>query len=343
MNSQFSIYVLLSFLVFFICAKISYRLNLVDIPNKRKIHLKETAYTGGIAISLIFLFAIILFNTFNKSLSLILSIGFLISIVGIIDDKYNLNIGSKLSLQIIPIFYLIIFEKFTLNQIGYYGLFSLELGAFSVPFTVLSVLFLINAFNYFDGIDGMLSFTTISVLGILYFLAIERESHFLISEQSSQLFLISILIPIIIFLLFNFSILKLPKMFLGDSGSLLLGFLVSFILIFFANKNFIEPILLAWSVVIFVYEFLSINIIRLKNNQNLFKAGQDHLHHILLKNTNSIFLTNLFISITNIILFLIGYYSFFIVSSLSSLILFISFFIIFLFLRNKYSKKKIKR
>ena len=75
--------------------KISYYLNLVDIPNKRKIHNKSTAYTGGIAISIILIFSIILFDTFNPSLSLILSIGFLISIVGLIDDKYNLNIGAN--------------------------------------------------------------------------------------------------------------------------------------------------------------------------------------------------------------------------------------------------------
>jgi UDP-GlcNAc:undecaprenyl-phosphate GlcNAc-1-phosphate transferase len=196
------------------------------------------------------------------------------------------------------------------------------------------VLFLINAFNYFDGMDGSLGFGTISVLIILYFLTY---------DQTFQLFLLIILLPLIIFLCFNFSLFNLPKLFLGDSGSLLFGFVISFILIHLAIKNVVHPMLLAWSVVIFVYEFLSINIIRLKNNQNLFKAGQDHLHHILFKNTDSIFLTNLFISITNIILFLIGYYSFLIMGSLSSLILFISFFIIFLFLRNKYSKKKIKR
>ena len=339
MSSQFAIYILLSFIIFFICGKISYVLNLVDLPNKRKIHLKETAYTGGIALSLIFLCAIILFNTFNQSLSLILSIGFLISIVGLIDDKYNLNIGGKLSLQIIPIFYLIIFEKFTLNQIGYYGLFNLELGAFSIPFTFLCVLFLINAFNYFDGIDGMLSFTTISVIGILYFLAIEQRSHFLIFEQNSHYFLIAISIPIIIFLLFNFSLLKLPKMFLGDSGSLLLGFTISFILIYFANKNFIQPILLAWSVVIFVYEFLSVNILRLKNKQKLFKAGKDHLHHILLKKTKSVFITNFLISSLNIILFMTGYFSYLLFDSLTSLMMFIFLFFIFLYLRNKYSGK----
>ena len=330
MDSTIAIYILVSFIVLFLCGKISYKLNLVDIPNKRKIHFKATAYTGGIALSIILLSAIILFDSFNYNLSLILSIGFLISIVGFIDDKHNLSIGGKLSLQIIPIFYLVIFENFSLIQIGNYGLFDLDLGVFSIPFTFLSVLFLINAFNYFDGIDGMLGFTSISTLLILYFLAI---------EQNTQFFLTIITISIGIFLFFNFSILNLPKIFLGDSGSLLLGFIISFILIFFANQNFIHPILLAWSVVIFVYEFLSINIIRLKNNQKLFKPGQDHLHHILLKKSKSIFLTNFLISSFNIILFIIGYTSYLLINELASLVMFIIMFIIFLYFRNFYSKK----
>ena len=130
MNISILIYIFFSFILLFLCGKLSYSLNLVDIPNKRKIHTQKTAYTGGIALSVILVFAIILFDSFNQSLSLILSIGFLISIVGLIDDKYNLNIGGKLSLQIIPIFYLIIFEKFSLYHIGNYDLLNLELGVF---------------------------------------------------------------------------------------------------------------------------------------------------------------------------------------------------------------------
>ena len=342
MNTTMSIYLLISFIVLFFCGKVSYKLDLVDIPNKRKIHFKATAYTGGIALSTILLSSIILFDSFNPNLSLILSIGFLISIVGFIDDKYNLNIGGKLSLQIIPIFYLIIFENFSLMQIGDYGLFNLDLGVFSIPFTFLSVLFLINAFNYFDGIDGMLSFTSISTLVILYFLAIQQDTHFLILDQNSEFFLMVIIITIGIFLFFNFSILNLPKIFLGDSGSLLLGFIISFILIFFANQNFIHPILLAWAVVIFVYEFLSINIIRLKNKQKLFKPGQDHLHHILLKKSKSVILTNFLISSLNIVLFLIGYSGYILINHLTSLVLFIILFIIYLFFRNMYAKKLYK-
>ena len=333
MNYELIIYTLLSFLLLFLFANISYKLNLVDLPNKRKVHTKSVTYTGGIAISVILVLSILLLKISENNLNNILSIAFLISIIGLIDDKYNLNVGGKLSLQIIPIFYLIIFENLILSQLGDYNYFKLELGTFKIPFTLICVLFLINSFNYFDGLDGVLSFTTISVLAILYFLT---------PDQNSQLFLIIILIPISIFLCFNFSLLGLPKMFLGDSGSLLIGFIISFLLIYLVNQNLIHPILLAWSISIFVYEFLSINIIRLKNKKNLFKAGQDHIHHILFKRTNSIFLTNFFITLINIVLFIIGYLSFVLISSLTSLILFISLFFIFLILRNQYSLKNKK-
>ena len=330
MDLKLIIYFFLNFIVLFLSAKVSYRFRLVDQPNKRKIHSEPTAFTGGIAISIILLCTLQFLDVFDKSLGLILSMGFLISLVGLIDDKFHLNTGGKLSLQIFPIIYLIIFENFKLSQIGDYSSFILVLGTFTVPFTLLSVLFLINAFNYFDGIDGTLSFTTISVLAILMFL---------VKDENLNLFLIIILIPLLIFLCFNFSIFGLPKLFLGDNGSLLLGFIISFILIYLANQKLVHPILLAWSIVIFVYEFLSINFIRLKNNQNPFKAGQDHLHHLLHKKTKSIFFTNLFISLLNIIFFTFGYYSFFEMSPLISFILFIILFIIFLILRDKYAQK----
>jgi|TARA_B110000259_G_scaffold28038_1_gene29711 UDP-GlcNAc:undecaprenyl-phosphate GlcNAc-1-phosphate transferase len=322
------IYSSISFLLLFLISKISYNLNLVDAPSKRKIHLKPTAYTGGIGLCLIYIIAILLFDFSSGKLNLILSTAFLIGIVGFVDDKHDLNVGGKLSLQIIPIIYLIIIENLSLNHMGNYNYFTLELNSFSIPFTLIAILFLINSFNYFDGLDGVLSFSTISTLGILFFLT---------TNENIKLFLIIILIPIIFFLFFNFSIFKLPKLFLGDSGSLLLGFILAFTLIYLSIQKEVHPILLAFTVSIFAYEFLSINLIRLKNKKKLFKAGQDHLHHQLFKYTKSIFQTNLFISLANIILFIVGYTSFLLIGPLASLILFIVFFIIFLILRNKYS------
>ncbi len=324
------IYVLVCFLIFNLVSKISYKLNLVDIPNLRKRHQAPTAFTGGLILGLIYLISIILFEIEANHLNLTLSFAFLISIVGFLDDKYNLNVGGKLSLQILPVIYLVFIENLSLNHIGDYNYFKLELNTFKIPFTILSILFLINSFNYFDGLDGTLSFTTISAICALYILS---------TDENDKFFLILITLPLLIFLFFNFSIFNLPKLFLGDGGSLLLGFIISFFLIYLANQKLVHPILLAWSIVIFVFEFLAINIVRFKNKRGIFDAKEDHLHHIVFKNTKSIFQTNLYLFLTNIILFSIGYISFLFIGPLASLILFVSLFFIFLTIRNKIELK----
>ena len=327
----FTLYIIISFTIFYLISKISYYLNLVDLPNKRKVHFIPTAYTGGIAISFSYIFSIYLFNVDSNKLNLILSFGSLIAIIGFIDDKYSLNIGGKLSLQIIPVIYLIVLENFQLNHIGDYNYFKLELNSFSIPFTLLCVMFLINSFNYFDGLDGTLGISSISVFLILYFL---------IPDHNIRLYLSILILTGFIFLFFNFSLLKLPKLFSGDSGSMLIGFVTAFTLIYIANKNLIHPILLGFSISIFVFEFLSINLIRLIDKKNIFTAGLDHLHHIFLKKSKSLFLTNLFISAINFIFFIIGYYTFKFNNSILSLTMFILLFVFYFIVRKKYFHNK---
>ena len=189
-------------------------------------------------------------------------------------------------------------------------------------FTLLCVLFLINSFNYFDGLDGSLGFSTLSVLCILYFI---------VPDEKIKQFLIIMSLPIVAFLFFNLSLFKLPKLFLGDSGSLLLGFILSFLLIFLTNNIKIHPILLAWSVSIFVFEFLSTNIDRLVRKKNIFKAGLDHLHYKLLRFVKSILLVNIIIFLLNIFLFTFGYISFYYINPFFSLLTFILLFTVFFY------------
>ena len=118
-------YVILSFLILIFFAKISYKLNLLDIPNKRKKHHVPTPFTGGLAMSFIYITGILLFDFKSQELNLILSISFLITIVGFMDDKYDLNTGGKLSLQIIPIIYLITLKDISLIEVGDYDYFQL--------------------------------------------------------------------------------------------------------------------------------------------------------------------------------------------------------------------------
>ena len=124
MSYSYLIYFLFNFTVFFMCAKISYKLKLVDIPNERKIHSEPTAFTGGIAIIIILLFALKAIDVFDKNLGLIISFSFLISIVGLIDDKFHLNTSGKVKSANFPIIYLIVFENFRLNDIGDYKYFN---------------------------------------------------------------------------------------------------------------------------------------------------------------------------------------------------------------------------
>ena len=119
MNINIISYLFIGFLLMYIFSKLSYKLNLVDIPNKRKIHNNPTVYTGGVVISFIFCFSIIWIDFSINTLNQILSIAFLMSLIGFIDDKLHLNVGGKLSLQILPIFYLIFSQLlfFLLEQV----------------------------------------------------------------------------------------------------------------------------------------------------------------------------------------------------------------------------------
>ena len=319
MDYYLILYSFIGFILLYFFSKISYKLNFVDIPNKRSMHDKPVAYTGGITLSIIYVISIKLFN-YPTTLDLIISVAFLVSIIGFIDDKMHLNVGGKLSLQVIAVMCLISLENISLTSIGNYQYFEISLGKFAIPFTLVCIILLINSFNYFDGLDGTLSWLTISVVIILMFL---------IDNKNINLFLIIILIPLLIFLCFNFSFFNLPKLFLGDGGSLMLGFVMSFFLVYIAHIKLVHPILLAWSIIIFVYEFLSINFIRTKDKKNILHPGRDHLHHLLFKKTKSIFLTNFIICLTNICFFIMGYISFYLLSPTISLILLILMFYIF--------------
>ena len=124
---------------------------------------------------------------------------------------------------------------------------------------------------------------------------------------------------------------------LGDTTFLIFSSEASFSENIVTLQSFEINILDIFSISIFVYEFLSINLIRLKNKKNIFEAGQDHLHHQLFNYTKSIFKTNLIISLANIVLFISGYAIFLLIGPLACLILFTIFFIIFFILRSKYS------
>ncbi len=269
----------LSFITSLMIGRLLYKSNLptalLDIPNKRKIHTNPTPLIGGITILFSALLIMLLFNLFQDTRSSLLIIfGMFFFFIGLFDDLFNWDFKKKLILQIFGIFFFLSAadlncEHLTLNTITFeYKLINyLILGAW--------MLLVINAFNFFDGVNFLAG-----SLSIVIFIS------YAIFYNMTNDFIPSILMIIIIFstsgfLFFN----RIPaKMFLGDSGSMFLGFIIAgFPIIFSHNStNSLDltfPIIVSF---ILISDTIFVIINRVKNRNNPFYPDKTHLHHQLL-------------------------------------------------------------
>ena len=320
------------FFLSLILNKFSIKFDFLDYPDRRKVHSTPTPYIGGLIVAISLVLVVWLKKISLLNIDLIIYFSLLSCVINLIDDKYKISPLKKIFLQLVPVFLIINF--ISLGDLGRYeniGLISL--GSFAKVFTVLSCLLLINAFNYIDGIDGLAA--SIGCLILLYLGIFSFANNFVI-EQNILLFLA---LPIFIFLFFNLSIKNLPKIFLGNSGSNLISFMIAFLAIDLANYQKIHHALIIWPLAFVVYEFLSTNIIRFINNKNLFNSGNDHIHYeladILKISSNKILLL---LVILQIFLSTFGFIMFKLFGSNKSILFFIIFFIIYLFLKFKITK-----
>jgi UDP-GlcNAc:undecaprenyl-phosphate GlcNAc-1-phosphate transferase len=327
MFANLIIFSFISFTFFFLSSKIAKNLKLIDTPNSRSFHKYPVPKIGGAVLGILIIF-IVKFNNFDDQLEYILCYSFLITVIGLVDDKYNLKPHTKLTLIILPTIYLI-FNGLTLKSLGNYNFIGdVNLGKFSIIFTLLCCLLIINAHNYCDGIDMLLP--TIFISNITYLLFLNNENFY---------FYLSIILPIIIFILFNKEIGGLPKIFLGDSGSLTLGYIYGFIMIYLYNYKNVPPALLIWGPCFIIYEFISVSIYRIERKKKLFQGGLDHIHHCLQNYFKSNVIAVLTINLLNLFFILIGYNIYKYTNSLASLISFIIMFFLFYFIRKKFIKK----
>ena len=254
--------IIISFILNFFLIKIAYKFNYLDYPTSRKPHEKPTPFTGGFVLVIFFvLFAIFFFQ--NNEIKLILFSSALVGFLGLLDDKFNLNPALKTFFLVLISFYVTL-NDLRISTLGSYNfLGDLYLGNFSIIFSLLCILFLTNAFNYNDGIDGLTIFTfwTSSFL----IMTISKNN-----DVNTLLIYANIILLVLFF--FNMSIFNLPKTFLGDTGSLLLGFFYSLLMIYLNKFLKIEAILLAWTVTYLVYEFLSTNIFRIFKKKKIIRG-----------------------------------------------------------------------
>jgi len=267
---------LLAFLSTKVIGRIATKLKILDHPNERKIHKKPIPLLGGLAIYASFVITILLNFSFSIELKGIILGGTIILLLGTIDDIKHLSAKWKLLGQIVASGTLISCGvKLSFLPNTWWG------NAGEVLLTVIWVVGVTNAVNFFDGMDGLA--TGLTAIGSL--------SFFIVAEITGQSYLGFLTIALagscLGFLKFNF---RPASIFLGDAGSTFLGFILAGIAVMggWAEKN--PKVALSLPIIIlsvFIFDMIYITIARVWDGRvRNFKGwieytGKDHLHHRL--------------------------------------------------------------
>ncbi|GGG89311.1 undecaprenyl/decaprenyl-phosphate alpha-N-acetylglucosaminyl 1-phosphate transferase [Staphylococcus pragensis] len=256
-----------------IIIRVSTRFGLVDKPNYRKVHTKPVSVLGGTVILLSFLIGIWLGNPIEREVKPLVLGAIVMYLVGLIDDIYDLKPILKLIGQIIAASIVVIYG-ITIDFISFPMGPTIHFGILSIPITIIWIVAITNAINLIDGLDGLASGVSAIGLITIAFIAILQANIFIIM-------ICSVLIGSLLgFLCFNF---HPAKIFLGDSGALMIGFIIGFLsLLGFKNITFIS---LFFPIVILAVPFIDTlfaMIRRMRNGQHIMQADKSHLHHKLL-------------------------------------------------------------
>jgi len=225
---------------------------------------------AGIVFGFIFLLGLFVyeFQNFSEMKLTFLSI-LIIYIGGFLDDKYTLNSSKKLAF-IIAASVIAYFAGFQLDYIGTFFTYDFNLGYLSIFGTIFVIVALTNSINLSDGLDGLAGSLSIIILTSLFIIGYIYDDHILIVWPA---LLISILVA---FLLLNW---HPAKVFMGDSGSLLLGFVISILSIH--AIEYINPISILFLAAVPVLDTLIVFRRRIQRGKSPFTADRNHLHHIL--------------------------------------------------------------
>ena len=281
----FSLSILLSYLCYPVIIRVSKAKRLMAKPNHRSVHRFKTPNLGGIGIFLaINLIITFLGNYFEDStlLSLLGAITILF-FTGLIDDLVGMKPKSKVLCQVIASFSIIFITNLRIPSLyGLLGIYELPY-VISIMLTAFFFVLLINAYNLIDGVDGLAGSYAIAVtvfFGLFYY----------VNGNNSMFFLsICIVGSLISFLIFNLS--KKEKIFMGDTGSMVIGFLLAYQAINFMsvefNPNFMIQSNKSPIFVLALFSFPLIDtarvfLLRIKNKKSPFSADNNHIHHVFL-------------------------------------------------------------
>lgn len=279
---------LTSFIVVFLTVPvviyIADKKKLYDMPDERKLHTHAIASLGGVGIFVGFMFSCILILDIqnNPEFKYFLSAAFLIFFIGLKDDLVLISTTKKFIAQIIVAAIIIHLGGIRIDSLyGILGINSLD-PAISIPLTYATIILIINAYNLIDGIDGLSG-----SLGLMFSLLLGTYFYFS-GMFSYAAFAYSFAAALLGFLIFNY---HPAKIFMGDSGSLLVGMVASILVLKFINvagsPTAVIPISSAVAIgisllIIPLADTIRVFVVRMVKRRSPFSPDRNHVHHLLL-------------------------------------------------------------
>lgn len=263
------------------CRLVALRLHVLDKPDWRKVHDLPTPLLGGLGIYMAFTLSLLLNGVFLPGMKILLLGSTLIFIMGLWDDIRPLPALLKFIFQILIALLVIIWGDIQLTFF-YHASWAPFI---NIPLTVLWIVGLTNAMNFFDGIDGLATGMSIIVVFFLGIIAFKTQ------QPALGWFAVAMVGACVGFIPYNFRFRKSALLFLGDAGSTFLGFTLAGLAVLGKWSNtshfvsLIAPVLIFG---VFIFDMIYINLSRLKNRKAsnfielLTCVNQDHLHHRLL-------------------------------------------------------------
>ena len=212
--------------------KVAFHINALDIPDERKVHTKPMPRLGGLGIYMGFLLGYILFGTMSIRMNAILIGSIIIIITGIIDDINPIPAKVKFLFQLIAASVVAFYGDILLRNLSAFG-FHIEFGIFSYFITIIFIVSIINCINLIDGLDGLAAGLS-SIYFITIGIVIVGFTHTFDLDATITFIMLGATLG---FLCHNFNP---AKIFMGDSGSMFLGYIIAVIaLLGFKNVTYI--------------------------------------------------------------------------------------------------------
>lgn len=259
-----------------IAKRVAFHVGALDYPNERKVHKKPMPRMGGLAVFGAFLLGYMLYAPSSTQMLSVLIGGFLIILIGMVDDIKPVKARYKLLVQIVAALIVAVYGKLLFNKIDMFGI-SLELPrVLNYIVTVFFIVGITNAINLIDGIDGLSS-----GVSSIYFLSIAVIAIILNKFNGLDIILSLIMLGATLgFLLHNF---PPASVFIGDSGSCFLGFMISIIsLIGFKSATISSLIIPILILAIPIVDTALAIFRRMLKGEGIMQADKEHLHHQLL-------------------------------------------------------------